>query len=56
MAAEMEPRMDTDAHGLRRDNVKTDSSSEIGVHPRSSVVPLLQAQEEFIDFEERWCQ
>jgi DNA modification methylase len=43
---ETEPRMDTDEHGS--------GSSEIRVHPLSSVVPLLQAGDEFIDFEERW--
>ena len=33
----VEPRMDTDEHGLR--NQKSSSSSDIRVHPRSSVVP-----------------
>jgi hypothetical protein len=43
---ETEPRMDTDEHGS--------GASKIRVHPRSSVVPLVQAGDEFLDFEERW--
>ena len=51
---ETEPRMNTDEHGSGKDNVKPDSSSDIRVHPRSSVVPLVQAGDEFLEFEERW--
>ncbi len=37
----------TDGHGLGKE--KTDSSPDIRVHPCPSVVPPIQAGEEFID-------